>query len=225
MIKKYIMLEENEYIEQYHTAIYELMNGNDIHAFLYPLINLIHQVIEIEVKSLIAESYYDKLTMKELKIDNTHDLKRLIENNTLRKYYEDIEEFEQIFDIYKRDILYFYSILGNNGFLNSRYPIERNENEITTKNKDININEFYNRWTSYCENYRILLKLYVAYSIFNTVCYLRTKGLRDYEIEKIKVDAINESTEGLEENEKNLIYLFIDKFIIRNKYIDFNYVQ
>lgn len=225
MIRKNLMLEENKYIEQYHTAINNLMDENNIELILYPLINLILQIIEIEIKSLIAEVYYDTQTMKEFKIDNTHDLEKLVENSELKKYYEDINDFENIFGEYKKNILYFYNILGENSFLNSRYPIERTKNKITVKNKDIDLNEFKEKWLSYCEIYQLIMKIYIAYSLSNAIHYLKDINKSKEEIEIFKIKYVNESLEEAEEIDKITVYIFLEKFMKRDKYIDYKYVQ
>lgn len=225
MIRKNLMLEENKYIEQYHTAINNLMDENNIELILYPLINLILQIIEIEIKSLIAEVYYDTQTMKEFKIDNTHDLEKLVENSELKKYYEDINDFENIFGEYKKNILYFYNILGENSFLNSRYPIERTKNKIIVKNKDIDLNEFKEKWLSYCEIYQLIIKIYIAYSLSNAIHYLKDINKSKEEIEIFKIKYVNESLEEAEEIDKITVYIFLEKFMKRDKYIDYKYVQ
>ena len=199
MLNIQLMNEENKYIEQYRKAIFRLMDENDIEFVLFPLVNLIHQVIENEIKSLISEAYFDIKTSKELKIDNTHDLKALTEHNTLKKYYYGIEHFEKIFEKYKEDILYFYNILGQDTFLNSRYPIQRTKNEITIKNTKINVREFYRRWGSYSENYRMMIMIYMTYSFSNTITYFKNNGKSEEEINNYKIEVIKKTLESLDE--------------------------
>lgn len=224
MVNKKLLLEENSYIEQYHQAIFKLMDKSDISKYTYPLINLIHQTIENEIKSLIAESYYDEKTYKELKIDNTHNLKSLIENENLKKYYDGIEDFIKIFDEYKEVVLYFSNILGKNTFLNSRYAIKTDKNEITLK-EEIDYNAVYSNWTKYSELYSKIYLMYISYSFSNTIIYFKNKGKTDDELELIKIEIINEMREEFDETYCATIYIFMDKYIARNKYVDYKYVN
>lgn len=224
MVNKKLLLEENSYIEQYHQAIFKLMDKSDISKYTYPLINLIHQTIENEIKSLIAESYYDEKTYKELKIDNTHNLKSLIENENLKKYYDGIEDFIKIFNEYKEVVLYFSNILGKNTFLNSRYAIKTDKNEITLK-EEIDYNAVYSNWTKYSELYSKIYLMYISYSFSNTIIYFKNKGKTDDELELIKIEIINEMREEFDETYCAIIYNFMDKYIARNKYVDYKYVN
>ncbi len=224
MVNKKLLLEENCYIEQYHQAIFKLMDKSDISRYTYPLINLIHQTIENEIKSLIAESYYDEKTYKELNIDNTHNLKKLIENENLKKYYDEIDDFIEIFNEYKKVVLYFSNILGKNTFLNSRYAIEKDKNETTLKS-EVDYNDVYSNWTKYSELYSKIYLMYISYSFSNTVIYFKNKGKTEYELELIKMEMINKMKKEFDEAYCAILYIFMDKYIARNKYIDYKYVN
>lgn len=128
-----LMKEFVLYDFQYREAIYKLMNNSNPEEYIYPLLALIHQMLENELKMSIIESTNNRKSLRELKIENTHDLKRLVEREEFRIYYDEIYEFEEIYIQYKNLILYFYEILGKDTFLNSRYPIERMENFVTKK--------------------------------------------------------------------------------------------
>lgn len=224
MLKKDLLLEENKYIEQYHKSIFKLMDNSDISNYEYPLINLVHQTIENELKYLIAESYYNEQTYKELNIHNTHNLDELLDRNELKKYYEGVVEFENIFKKFKEKVLYFGNVLGKNTFLNSRYAIEIKVNKKTCK-KQINYDEFYDNWSRYSELYRYMMFLYVSYSYSNSIIYFKKQGMSNEELNLLQFSMVKELENELNETEQVLIYTWIDKFVKRNKYYDEKYVN
>lgn len=224
MSKIELILEENKYIEQYSKAIFKLMNNSDISDYEYPLINLIHQRIEIELKYLIAESYYNEKTYKNLKINNTHNLDELVERDELKKYYDKIEELEIIFKEYREIVHYFGNILGENTFLNSRYSIETFDNRITRKEK-INHNELYKKWTRFSELSGILNIIYVAYSFSNTIIHYKKQGTLEEELKKTQDYMVKSVIENGDIKSYNLIYNLINKFVTRNEYYDEKYIN
>lgn len=222
--------EFDKYDFQYEQAIYKLLDNNPhINDMILPVVNLIYQKIEIEIKFLIAEPHIRKETFKELGISNTHDLKSLFDREELKKYYEDIDVCEHYYNEYKDNVLYFYEIMGKQSFLNSRYPIETNKNEITLKN-NIDISELYQRWTRYCLVYSKIIQIYIAYSSFNIIVYLKKLGIINDEIEE--ENSINQLIEEYYsdypiddyQEERKESYSLIKLFIKRNKYFDDSYI-
>jgi len=118
--------------------------------------------------------------------------------------------------------MYFYEILGEETFLNSRYPIEKSENIITAKNK-IDYEKLYENWTKYTLiSYEIGL-ISIAYSYSNTIFYLLEKG---WEMEKINEEmepVIIQTCMGNEDMIKK-VWAYLDLYIKRNKHIDYEYV-
>lgn len=224
MLKKDLLLEENKYIEQYHKSIFKLMDNSDISNYEYPLINLVHQTIENGLKYLIAESTYNEQTYKDLDIHNTHCLDELLSRDELKKYYEGVEEFESIFDEFKEKVHYFGNVLGKNTFLNSRYAIETKVNKKTYK-KEINYDEFYKNWSRYSELYRYMMFLYVSYSYSNSIIYFKKQKMSEEELNSLQFSMVKELEAEVSEIEQVLIYLWIDKFVKRNKYYDEKYVN
>lgn len=219
-----LFLEDCKYVEQYGNAIFRLMNNSDISNYELPLINLIHQLIENELKSLIAESWYNEKTYKELGISNEHNLSRLIDRDELKKYYIKIEELEEIFKNFREMVLYFDTVLGENTFLNSRYAIQTKKNENTIKNK-FDYNEFYSNWSEYCETYRCLIIAYSAYSFSNTILYKKKQKYSEHELLNLKIDILNEMLEESDEESIKTLNYLIDKFVERNEYYDEKYIN
>lgn len=215
---------------QYGLAIYRLLDSNpNIMDMIYPLINLIYQKIENEVKMYIAEPHMREKTFKELKIENTHKLNDLLTREELRKYYEDIEICEKYFKSYTESVKYFYEILGDNCFLNSRYPIQKEQNDISLKKK-VNREELYKKWAEYSIASGKFISMYMAYGSSNTIIYLKREGKINNEfeenryIEEIVCDAFCD-IKGIDfESEKNDIFLLIKEFVKRDKYFDMDYV-
>ena len=78
--------EYDKYHNQYISAVYWLLNSNpNIKKMIYPLSNLIHQLIENEIKMYIAESHVSKKTYKDFGIDNTHNIDNLLNHLELKK--------------------------------------------------------------------------------------------------------------------------------------------
>lgn len=222
MYRKNIYNEGTKYMEQYHRAIYKLMNNDNGLKYIYPLISLIHQTIENELKLLIIEPEYDSKTFHEEKIDNTHDLRLLLNHTKFKTLYDEIEEFEIIFNEFSKLIEYFYNIFGKNTFLNSRYPIEKKRNKITKKN-EVDINELYSNWNKYSlllDEIQIMNNAYINSNIF---IYLKDKGNTKEEMEKYEKKIFD--IDGLDEEAKQKHINYMRKYINRNKYFDIKYVK
>jgi len=222
--------EYDKYHSQYISAIYRLLNANpDIENMIYPLSNLIHQLIENEIKIYIVEPHVSGKTYKDFKIENTHNFKLLLDNQELKKYYDEIEMCKRCFDEYKKVVLYFHKILGDYTFENSRYPINKDENTVTNK-IEVDYDLLYQKWTDYCILSQKISIIYSAYCSSNTVLKLKSeKKIPNVEQEnKIIDEIVNNSFEGIDEklidNEKEELYYFIKLFVQRNKYYDEKYV-
>jgi hypothetical protein len=84
--------EHIKYHQQYSSAIYRLLDGNpDVENMIYPISNLIHQLIENEIKLFIAESHVSEKTYKDFGIGNEHDIDSLLNHIELKKYYDEID--------------------------------------------------------------------------------------------------------------------------------------
>ena len=126
--------EYDKYCCQYNSTIFRLLDNNiDVLNMIYPLSNLIHQRIENELKIFIVEPHVNGNTYKSCKVERTHNLDFLLSHENLKKFYDEIEICEKCFEEYKKSILYFYKVLGENTFEKSRYPIEKERAEITNK--------------------------------------------------------------------------------------------
>lgn len=222
--------EFDKYNFQYSFAIFRLLDNNPyVMEMILPLTNLIHQKIENEIKMYISEPHINEETFKELKIDNTHKLIRLLERDELKKYYEGIEICERYYEQYKKSVIYFYEILGVDSFLNSRYPIQTTKNDITIK-KEVDYDELYQKWTEYSIASGKLISMYMAYCSSNTILYLKTLGKmnNELEIDNYINGIIEESFENFRginlEEEKNDIFELIKEFVKRDKYFDMSYV-
>lgn len=222
--------EYDKYHNQYISAVYWLLNSNpNIKKMIYPLSNLIHQLIENEIKMYIAESHVNKKTYKDFGIDNTHNIDKLLNHLELKKYYDGIDICEKIFTKYKNVALYFYNILGDNTFENSRYYIKKNEKKIPKK-KMVDFNELYEKWTEYCILSQKMMIIYSAYCSSNSIIKLKSENKVKSEIEENKLinDIVEKSFEDIAqewiENEKQEMYCFIKLFIKRNNYYDEKYV-
>lgn len=207
---------------QYRNAIYNLLNDKNAEEHIYPTLALIHQMLENQLKMQLIESTNNKKTLKMLRVENTHDLKCLIEKDEFRIYYEEIESIYIIYCEYKKSIIYFYEILGKDTFLNSRYPIERYEN-ISTVKKNINYKELYENWNKYSLLSAEMLLIGIAYSYSNTVFYLLEKGWQREKIKEKMKSVISETCMGIEEMIVKVLN-YLDLYIKRNKYIDYGYV-
>lgn len=229
-MKLELLDEFDKYDFQYSSAIFKLLDNNpDIMDMIFPLINLIHQKIENQIKMYISEPHMKRETFKELKIDNTHKLKDLLERKELKKYYEGIEICENYYERYKKSVIYFFEILGEDSFLNSRYPIQRNKNDVTLK-KDIDYDELYEKWTEYSLASVKMALMYIAYGTSNTIIYLKNTGKiqSELDIDALIMKIIQDSFMNLRgvdlEEEVQDFFILTKEFVKRDKYFDVNYV-
>jgi len=202
------------YVIQYRKAIYKLINGEELEKYIYPILMLVYQLIENELKMIIVANNNNGETASELKIDQTHDLKLLIERQEFFKLYDEIPICIEMFKKYKESVLYFYEILGNNTFLKSRYPIEKSQNCITIK-KEINYKEFYNNWTKYSLCLAEMEIMNTAYSYFNTVIYWKQEGKSDNDIKQFIEDLLVETFMRRQDKVRQMRKIF--KYVYRKK--------
>ncbi len=222
--------EYDKYHNQYISAIYWLLDANpNIKKMIYPLSNLIHQLIENEIKMYIAEQHIGTRTYEDFHIENTHKIDNLLNHSEFKKYYDGIDICEEIFSQYRDAALYFYNILGDNTFEKSRYPIKGKEKKIPKK-EDVDFNELYNKWTEYCILSQKMMIIYMAYCLSNLIIKLKVEHKVKNELEENKLisDVVEKSLEGITqesmESEKKELYSFIKLFVKRNKYYDEKYV-
>lgn len=129
------------YTSQYLDSIMLLLNSKKVENFIFPLINLIHQYIELLLKDLILDYDIEPFTAVEMKID-THNLKTLIRDEFFYKEeFRKIDFFNDNYLLLEKSIVYFSSVLGNSTFFNSRYPTPKNINIISVPNYKINVLE------------------------------------------------------------------------------------
>lgn len=219
------------YKNQYQNAIYRLLDKNaNIKNMIYPIALLIHQMIENDLKFLVVEPHISGKSFKEYKVDNTHNLKLIFEKNELKKYYDEIDLCNQIFDEYKSSILYFFELLGEDTFLKSRYPFEKETNSISLKN-NVNVDDLYDIWGKYCiANVKVIL-VYIAYCSSNVILFLKKNGNLINDVQELKVideianDMFSELDIESMDFENQLLKELILQFVKRNKYYDINYVQ
>ena len=184
-----LLLEESKFINQYTIATTELLNSNNNIKIIYPIVNLIHQTLELELKSLIVDNHIDYKTYCDLGISNEHNLVELIKHDRIKKYYEGIVEIECEFTALNKCIVYFSQLLGDNTFQKSRYAIEKKQN-IISKRKPIDFEELKKQWTIYSVLSVKLHLIHMAYYIVNDMPLL----LNDRNIykvcEKVVIDEI-----------------------------------
>lgn len=133
-----LILEENNFVTQYRIATTELLNNHNSNKMIYPIVNLIHQTIELDLKSLIVDNHIDSKTYFDLGISSEHNLENLIKEDRIKKYYENIPEIECEFTALSNCIQYFSQLLGDKTFQKSRYAIEKRKNIISTR-KTVNL--------------------------------------------------------------------------------------
>ncbi len=82
--------EYDKYHNQYISAVYRLLDANPaVENMIYPLSNLIHQLIENEIKIYIAEPHVSKKIYKDFDIGNKHEIDYLLKHPELKKYYDE----------------------------------------------------------------------------------------------------------------------------------------
>ena len=223
----------NEYYSykmQYHNAINLLLKSGDLSNYIYPITLLIYQLIENDLKFFIVEPHISGMSFKDFKIENTHNLEMIFKKEELRKYYDEIDICSEIFHEYENCILFFFKLLGEDTFLKSRYPFEKEINEITKK-EFVDFENLRYNWTNYCFINTKIVFIYIAYCSSNSILYLKNVNvIRDSNDENLYIDSIVNETFSEYENsifvdQKEFFKDLIFKFVERNKYYDVNYVQ
>ncbi len=161
-----LILEESKFITQYTIATTELLKSSNNSEIIYPIINLIHQTLELDLKSLIVDNHIDSKTYTDLGISNEHNLENLIKHDSIKKYYENIIEIECEFTALNKCIMYFSQLLGDNTFQKSRYAIERNQN-IISKRKKLDFKELRRQWSIYSILSAKIHLIHIAYYLVN----------------------------------------------------------
>lgn len=141
MKKEDISAEFRLYEFQYEEAIHNLLYSNNLNVVYIPLMNLVVQYLENFLKKIYGEFYFMESTPKTLKIDNLHDLTKLLDNIKSRysKYLE-ISTLKIAIDGIENFIKYAENIFGKNLLINTRYAIKNNEFDITSENVKFDLN-------------------------------------------------------------------------------------
>lgn len=141
MEKEDISAEFRLYEFQYEEAIHNLLYSNNLNVVYIPLMNLVVQYLENFLKKIYGEFYFMESTPKTLKIDNLHDLTKLLDNIKSRynKYLE-ISTLKVAIDGIENFIKYAENIFGKNLLINTRYAIKNNEFGIASKNVKFDLN-------------------------------------------------------------------------------------
>lgn len=131
--------QSSNYILQYRDAIMILLNSEKIDDHIYPLINLIHQYIELFLKDLILDYDIEPFTAIEMKVV-THNLKVLLKDEFFYKEeFKDMDFFNNNYLVLKKNVEYFSNILGKSTFFNSRYPTAKDKNLVSIPNFKISV--------------------------------------------------------------------------------------
>lgn len=141
MKKEDISAEFRLYEFQYEKAIHNLLYSNNLNVVYIPLMNLVVQYLENFLKKIYGEFYFMESTPKALKIDNLHDLTKLLDNIKSRynKYLE-ISTLKIAIDGIENFIKYAENIFGKNLLINTRYAIKNNEFDIASENVKFDLN-------------------------------------------------------------------------------------
>lgn len=120
-----------QYSIQYYNAISLLIKHNNISEIIFPLVNLIHQYIENEIKCVVLEFYEEDCHYKPKDLI-THDLDRLLKILLTRKsILNETEVYKNNLNNLRDAINYFYSVFDKQVFIKSRYPVDRNTNTLS----------------------------------------------------------------------------------------------
>lgn len=210
-----LILEEGRFISQYRLAATELLNSSNNSQFIYPIINLIHQTIELELKNLIMNNHNENRSYKELKIVSTkHLLDTLVKNTNIRQYYENIPEIECEFTALNKCVQYFYKLLGEDTFQKSRYAINKDSNTIYER-KPINFQELKEQWNIYSLLSMKIHIIHIAYHIVNMIHLIDNSSNNGDSYEECEKAIIREIPEFEKNNFKNYIELYKQRL---NKY-------
>ena len=175
-----LILEDSKFITQYRLAVLELLKSKNSIKFIYPIINLIHQTIELELKNLIMNNYNESRSLKELQLVSTkHPLYVLIEHSNIKLYYDGIPEIECEFTALNKCVHYFSELLGDNTYQKCRYAIDKEKNVIS-KRKKIDFEELKKQWNIYSLLSAKIHLIHMAYSIVNDMQLLLNNS-NDYD--------------------------------------------
>ena len=175
-----LILEDSKFITQYRLAVLELLKSKNSIKFIYPIINLIHQTIELELKNLIMNNYNESRSLKELQsVSTKHSLVALIEHSNIKLYYEGIPEIECEFTALNKCVHYFSKLLGDNTYQKCRYAIEKDKNVIS-KRKIIDFEELKKQWNIYSLLSAKIHLIHMAYYIVNDMQLLLNSS-NDYD--------------------------------------------
>lgn len=150
----------NMYQEQYLNAI-EILTESKIDKHYLPIINLICQYIENDLKQFIIEYDIYPDSASDMEVQH-HNLKKLVEDEFFVKKFLRKQKFMNYYNLYKKEVLYFSNVLGKTTFLNSRYAIKSNKQEKSINISEINIEEIIIHWKKYKKS---LAKVYYVMGI------------------------------------------------------------
>ena len=126
----------------------ETLLEKNVESTFLPIINLILQFIENDLKSFIIEYDLYPGSAKGLEIQH-HNIRKLVDDELFTKKFTKHADFKKIYDLYKQEALYFYSLLGKQTFLSSRYPVKSDCQENSIKNKEIDVQSIIYHWKTY----------------------------------------------------------------------------
>lgn len=162
MKKEDISAEFRLYEFQYEEAIHNLLYSKNLNIVYIPLMNLVVQYLENFLKKIYGEFYFMESTPKTLKIDNLHDLSKLLENIKIKyNKYLDISTLKLAIKGIENFIKYAEKIFGKNLLINTRYAIKNDEFDIASKNVNINLDcDELKQYILYLKNSLKLLEIF-----------------------------------------------------------------
>ena len=165
MKKEDISAQFRLYEFQYEEAIQVLLHSERLNFVYIPLMNLVIQYLENFLKKIYGEFYFMESTPKSLKIDNMHDLSKLLEYIKIKynKYLE-IKILKSALDGIEDFIKYAESIFGKNLLINARYALKNDEFGIVSENVTIHINcKELKKYILYLKDSIALLRIFYKY--------------------------------------------------------------
>lgn len=165
MKKEDISAQFRLYEFQYEEAIQALLHSERLNFVYIPLMNLVIQYLENFLKKIYGEFYFMESTPKSLKIDNMHDLSKLLEYIKIKydKYLE-IKILKSALDGIEDFIKYAESIFGKNLLINTRYALKNAEFGIVSENVTIHINcKELKKYILYLKDSIALLRIFYKY--------------------------------------------------------------
>lgn len=165
MKKEDISAQFRLYEFQYEEAIQVLLHSERLNFVYIPLMNLVIQYLENFLKKIYGEFYFMESTPKSLKIDNMHDLSKLLEYIKIKydKYLE-IKILKSALDGIEDFIKYAESIFGKNLLINTRYALKNAEFGIVSENVTIHINcKELKKYILYLKDSIALLRIFYKY--------------------------------------------------------------